>query len=74
MNYTKEQREFLIRKYGESYLSAKNKVQMIEELGSDAYDMNGLKPEFQLTFEEKATLSMPEELFSDLIEEKGKGL
>lgn len=74
MEYTKEQKEFLIKKYGDAYLNAKAKMKMIEELGTEAYNQNGLKPEYQLTYEEKATLTMDPELFEGLEEEKGKSL
>lgn len=74
MEYTETQKDFIIRKYGSAYLSAKAKIEAINELGKEAYNKDDLKPEYQLTHDEKAVLNMPKELFEDLEEEKGKSL
>lgn len=75
MEYTKEQKEFLNKKYNEAFKSAKAKIELIEKLGDEAYNPDGqLKPEYKLTYDEKATLSMPSLLFEEKEEEKGKRL
>lgn len=75
MGYTKEQVTFLMKKYGEAFFRARDKKRVIESLGEEAYNGVKLKPEYELTVDEKAALHMLEEYYEQIEElEKSKGL
>lgn len=66
--YTREQKDFLRRRYFNAYLSAMEKVKTIESLGSEAYNVDNLKPEYAFTHFEVAAMRLAES-YPELFEE-----
>lgn len=66
--YTREQKDFLRRRYLNAYLSAVEKTRIIESLGSEAYSGDNLKPEFAFTHFEVAAMRLAES-YPELFEE-----
>ncbi len=65
--------QFIWDRYGEAYLSGREKLELMERDGVNVLDSASLKDKYRLTFMEQAALNMPRELFEQ-IEEARKTL